>query len=64
MTGGRIRRAAQFLGPRRFMATYGDGLPDVDLRALLGFLHGQGRKATITAVRPPGSEASPWTGSG
>jgi glucose-1-phosphate cytidylyltransferase len=53
MTGGRIRRAAQFLGPRRFMATYGDGVADVDLRALLAFHEGTGRKATLTAVRPP-----------
>ena len=53
MTGGRIKRAANFLQGRRFMATYGDGLSDIDLNALLQF-HGDGsRKATITAVRPP-----------
>jgi len=53
MTGGRIRRAAQFLGDRRFMATYGDGVSDVNLKALLAFHEAQGRKATLTAVRPP-----------
>lgn len=53
MTGGRVRRAAQFLGRRRFMATYGDGVSDVNLKALLAFHEAQGRKATITAVRPP-----------
>ena len=53
MTGGRIRRAAQFLGPRQFMATYGDGLSTVDLGALLRFHEESGRRATITAVRPP-----------
>lgn len=53
MTGGRIRRAAQFLGPRRFLATYGDGVSNIDLNALLAFHEAQGRRATITAVRPP-----------
>ena len=53
MTGGRIRRAAQFLGRRRFMATYGDGVSDVNLKDLLAFHEGQGRQATLTAVRPP-----------
>ena len=53
MTGGRIRRAAQFLGRRRFMATYGDGVSDVNLKDLLAFHDAQGRKATLTAVRPP-----------
>jgi glucose-1-phosphate cytidylyltransferase len=53
MTGGRIKRAAQFLGPRRFMATYGDGVADIDLQGLLAFHEGAGVRATLTAVRPP-----------
>ncbi|MBW3558985.1 MAG: glucose-1-phosphate cytidylyltransferase [Proteobacteria bacterium] len=53
MTGGRIRRAAQFLGRRRFMATYGDGVSDVNLRDLLAFHEAAGCQATLTAVRPP-----------
>ena len=53
LTGGRIRRAADFLGSRRFMATYGDGVCDVDLRELLRFHDEGGRRATLTAVRPP-----------
>lgn len=53
MTGGRIKRAAEFLGPRRFMATYGDGVSDIDLLSLLSFHEAHGRKATLTAVRPP-----------
>ncbi len=53
MTGGRIKRAAKFLGRRRFLATYGDGLSDIDLRALVAFHLAENRKATITAVRPP-----------
>lgn len=53
MTGGRIKRAAQFLGPQRFMATYGDGLSSVDFQKLLAFHEAHGKTATITAVRPP-----------
>jgi glucose-1-phosphate cytidylyltransferase len=53
MTGGRIKRAAEFLGRRRFMATYGDGVSDIDLKQLLDFHIAHGRKATLSAVRPP-----------
>jgi glucose-1-phosphate cytidylyltransferase len=52
-TGGRIRRLQPFLGEGTFMATYGDGVSDVDLEKLLAFHHAQGRIATVTAVRPP-----------
>jgi glucose-1-phosphate cytidylyltransferase len=53
MTGGRIRRLAEWVGGGTFMATYGDGLGDVDIAALLEFHHEQGKLATVTAVRPP-----------
>lgn len=53
MTGGRIGQAARFLGNRRFMATYGDGVCDLDISALLDFHEKGERLATITAVRPP-----------
>ena len=53
LTGGRVKRAAQFLGQRRFMLTYGDGVCDVDLGRLLAFHDSHGKLATITAVRPP-----------
>ena len=53
MTGGRIKRAAEFLGRRPFMATYGDGVSDIDISALLDFHRREGRSATISAVRPP-----------
>lgn len=53
MTGGRIKRAAEFLGSRPFMATYGDGVADLNIKELLAFHKYNGRKATITAVRPP-----------
>lgn len=56
MTGGRTRRIAELLermGKQTFMLTYGDGVSDVDLTALLRFHREQGRLATVTAVRPP-----------
>jgi glucose-1-phosphate cytidylyltransferase len=53
MTGGRIRRLRQLIGEQSFMVTYGDGVSDVDLRALLAFHRQHGRIATVTAVRPP-----------
>jgi len=51
-TGGRLRRAARYLQGNRFMATYGDGLADVNLRKLLDFHESCGRLATVTGVRP------------
>jgi glucose-1-phosphate cytidylyltransferase len=53
MTGGRVRRLRDHIGGQRFMCTYGDGLSDVDLGALLQFHEKHGRIATVTAVRPP-----------
>jgi glucose-1-phosphate cytidylyltransferase len=53
MTGGRIRRLAPWLGNTTFLATYGDGLADLDVRELLAFHRRHGRLATVTAVRPP-----------
>jgi len=53
MTGGRIRRLRSLLAGETFMATYGDGLGAVDLKALLAFHRAHGRLATVTAVRPP-----------
>jgi len=54
-TGGRLRRVARYLdGEDAFCFTYGDGVADVDVRALLDFHRRHGRLATITAVLPPG----------
>jgi glucose-1-phosphate cytidylyltransferase len=53
MTGGRIGRLREWLSDGPFMLTYGDGLSDIDVPALLAFHRRQGRLATITAVRPP-----------
>jgi glucose-1-phosphate cytidylyltransferase len=53
MTGGRIRQCLDYVGQERVFATYGDGLGNVNLKKLLTFHEHQGRKATVTAVRPP-----------
>ena len=53
-TGGRLKRVAPFIADDTFMMTYGDGVADVDLDALLRFHEEQGRLATVTAVQPPG----------
>jgi len=52
-TGGRIKKAMQFAGNERVMATYGDGLSNVDISKLLEFHKSHGKLATLTAVRPP-----------
>jgi len=53
-TGGRLRRLAGWLDPdETFMFTYGDGVADIDLNALLRFHQSNGKLATVTAVRPP-----------
>jgi len=54
MTGGRIRRVRNFIGNEPFFLTYGDGVSDVDIRALYAFHKAHGRHATVTAVQPPG----------
>jgi glucose-1-phosphate cytidylyltransferase len=53
MTGGRVRRLCKWLTDETFMLTYGDGLSNVDLAALVAFHEQHGRLATVTAVRPP-----------
>jgi len=52
-TGGRVKRAARFVGMETFMLTYGDGVADVDIRRLVAFHKSHGRLATVTSVRPP-----------
>lgn len=53
-TGGRLYRLRDRLSGGTFMMTYGDGVSDVNLRALLDFHYSQGKLATVTAVRPRG----------
>ncbi len=50
MTGGRIRRVQKYIGQETFMMTYGDGVCDVDIGALLDFHRSHGKIATLTAV--------------
>ncbi|MGB9751126.1 glucose-1-phosphate cytidylyltransferase [Roseiflexus castenholzii] len=52
-TGGRIKRLAPYIGNETFMLTWGDGVSDVNLHALLEFHRSHGKLATLTAVRPP-----------
>lgn len=53
MTGGRIRRIQRFVGNEpRFIVTYGDGLADIDLQALVDFHVSHGKIATVSTVRP------------
>jgi glucose-1-phosphate cytidylyltransferase len=55
MTGGRLKRVAPYLkGEDAFCFTYGDGVADVDVAALVRFHKQHGKQATITAVQPPG----------
>jgi len=54
MTGGRLKRVQPYLGDETFCFTYGDGVADVDIPALIAFHHQQNRLATLTAVQPPG----------
>ncbi len=54
MTGGRLKRAARFLGDEAFCFTYGDGVADIDIGKLIAF-HQRGKTiATVTAVQRPG----------
>ena len=52
MTGGRVQRAGRYVDGDTFMVTYGDGVADVDITALLDFHRSHGRLATVTAIRP------------
>ena len=54
MTGGRLKRVLPYLGDEEFCFTYGDGLSDLDISALVEFHRSSGALATVTAVQPPG----------
>jgi glucose-1-phosphate cytidylyltransferase len=53
-TGARLVRARRYIKGQTFCLTYGDGLGNVDLKALLEFHHKHGKIGTVTGVRPPG----------
>jgi len=52
-TGGRLLRLKPWLDRSTFLLTYGDGVSDIDINALLEFHRSHGRVATVSAVRPP-----------
>ena len=52
MTGGRVKRMQPFIGNETCMITYGDGVADIDLDALLAFHQSHGKMVTVSAVRP------------
>ena len=52
-TGGRVKRLQPVIGNETFMLTWGDGVADIDIDALLRFHRSHGKLATLTAVRPP-----------
>lgn len=54
LTGGRLKRVRDYLGNDSFCFTYGDGLADIDIGALIDFHRAQGKIATVTAIQPPG----------
>jgi glucose-1-phosphate cytidylyltransferase len=54
MTGGRIRRVREHVGDDNFCLTYGDGVAEIDISALLKFHENHGLLATVTAVQPAG----------
>ena len=54
MTGGRIAKVKKYLENERFFLTYGDGLSDINIKALIAFHQANGLMATITATTPPG----------
>lgn len=52
LTGGRVKRIEKYIEEDTFMVTYGDGVADVDINALLSFHKQHGKLATLTTVRP------------
>jgi glucose-1-phosphate cytidylyltransferase len=53
-TGGRLKRVLPYVGGEDFLFTYGDGVSDLDMNALLDFHRSHHALATVTAVQPPG----------
>ena len=53
-TAGRLQQVQKYIGNETFMLTYGDGVADIDLNALLEYHKQKGKIATVTAVQPEG----------
>lgn len=54
MTGGRLKRVKEFINEDTFLFTYGDGVADIDIKALISRHREAGLDATVTAVQAPG----------
>jgi len=54
MTGGRIKRAQDFVGEEPFMLTYGDGVADINIAKLVKFHQSHGKSMTMTSAQPDG----------
>lgn len=54
MTGGRIKKAQEYIGNEPFLLTYGDGVSDVNIDALIKSHKTSGKTVTMTAVQPSG----------
>ena len=54
MTGGRVRRAKEYIGNEEFLLTYGDGVSDVDIKKSIQYHRKQNKIITMTAVQPAG----------
>ena len=54
MTGGRVKRAQDFVGDEPFMLTYGDGVGDIDINKLIKFHKSHGKAMTMTSAQPEG----------
>ena len=52
MTGGRVKRMQDFIGDETFLLTYGDGVADIDIDALVKFHKSHGKMVTVSAVHP------------
>lgn len=52
LTGGRVKRIERYVAGERFLCTYGDGIADIDLAALVAFHESHGKLATMTATQP------------
>ncbi len=65
MTGGRLKRVGEYLkNEEAFCFTYGDGVSDVDISAVIAFHKQHGKLATVTAVQPPGRYGALQMGAG
>ena len=51
-TGGRIKRAKDYIGDNDFLLTYGDGVSDINISDLIKFHKSHGKMVTVTAVHP------------